>query len=372
MHAVHQRISSTLHSATATYLIGSQARGDADQASDLDLVVLTSGDLPAAHGLATAAYRASCPGGPPLDLTVLDHTELGSPATTDPARIQRREVLFPLIDHGRRIGGPDLAGLLGGRLRTLGAAGTQAMPWVFMRRVRGLPEHLQPADVSEPPQPYDEFLGYPQDDQIKVIVSLATWIGAGIVAARTGWDRVAAKEQVVARLAAVDPELTGWLREVIAMCRVCWGYSIPQDAADRAVLHRDLPPPAPARMRLRRRPPGPGPDDAGSRVVPSGRAGDRCRRVVRHPAAGRAPVPPVGCHRGRSDGTAGPGGSRRRHPRCRSAATRPARPGRHCDPLGRTALVGLRTAAGCGPSMSTWLARRCCSTSSPGHLGQLC
>ncbi|MDG4807195.1 nucleotidyltransferase domain-containing protein [Micromonospora sp. WMMD1120] len=235
LKTIHQDTCKALHEPTATYLIGSHARGNADQASDLDVVILTRGDVQTAQKLATSLYQERCPAGPPLDLTVLAYDDLGHPATTDLPRIQRREVLYPLADHGRHVGGPDLAGHLNSRL-IMGAAPTRAMPWVFTRRVRGLPEQLQPTAVSGPPVPDDDFLGYPRDGRVKIIVSLASWIGAGIVSMTTGWDRVAAKEHVVTRLNDVDPALAQWLREVITTCRTTWGYQMPRDSRGRALL----------------------------------------------------------------------------------------------------------------------------------------
>ncbi|MEU8180255.1 hypothetical protein AB0B86_05685 [Micromonospora sp. NPDC049047] len=84
--------------------------------------------------------------------------------------------------------------------------------------------------------PDDDFLGYPMDGRVKIVASLASWIGAGIVSMTTGWDRVAAKEHVVTRLNDVDPALARWLREVITTCRTTWGYRMPEDPRSRALL----------------------------------------------------------------------------------------------------------------------------------------
>ncbi|QOC93914.1 nucleotidyltransferase domain-containing protein [Micromonospora craniellae] len=237
LRTIHQQVSKALHEPTALYLIGSHARGNADQASDVDIVIITRGDAGAAHRIATSAYARHCPDGPQLDLTVLAHDELGHSATTDLARVQRREVLFPLVDHGQHIAGPDLATRLASRL-TVGAAPTTHMPWVFARRTRGLPERLQSTPVSVPPNPDDEFLGYPSGSRTKVVVSLASWIGAGIIAMRTGWEHLATKEHVVARLNDIDVSGARWLSETITVCRSSWGYSVPQSTIDRALLRK--------------------------------------------------------------------------------------------------------------------------------------
>jgi hypothetical protein len=218
------------------YLIGSYARGAADTASDLDVIAIAHGDRDRIGSAIGSLYSGRFPRFPTLDLTVFNLAQLERPPRSDFARIQRREVLFPLADHGIRISGPDFAHDIVARLSHLGAASAIQMPWVFCRRVRGLPEQLSPVDVSEPPDQADDFLGYLYRDSVKPVVTLSSWIGTAIVAIRSGRDTVAAKEQVIAQLQELDPELSYWLDGTVTLCRMVWHYAAPRSPSDRRAL----------------------------------------------------------------------------------------------------------------------------------------
>jgi|GEM_PF-2080499 len=191
MESVIRDAGDALQTRIGLYLIGSYARGVADSASDLDVVAMAYGNEGRIGSAIGSLYADRFPRFPPLDLTAFNLTQLRRSPRSDLARIRRREVLFPLADHGIRISGPDLARDIVVRFSQLGAASGVHMRWVFCRRVRGLPERLSPVDVGEPPDQADEFLGYLRWGRVKSIVTLSSWIGTAIVVMRSGRDTIA-------------------------------------------------------------------------------------------------------------------------------------------------------------------------------------
>jgi hypothetical protein len=176
---------------------------------------------------------------PDLDLTVFRQEELYGSSGTDSEWVKRRETLFPIVDHGVLVAGLPLAPELSKYLPEIEATTTIHMPYVFSRRARRLPERLAPVDVSLAPDPDDEFFGYTRDHRTKLIVSIATWIGTGIVAMRSKNRCLAAKEQVIEALSSVEPSLAHWISQIVGQCRTQWGYAVPAATPARAVL-RDI------------------------------------------------------------------------------------------------------------------------------------
>ncbi len=220
----------------AVYVVGSYARAAAGSESDLDLVVIGSDSTDSIRRTMKEIYL-NCQGSvPALDLTVFNATELRMAPLSDRERIARRESLFPLVDHGRHVAGPHFRSDILLRLDSLGAAETSRMPWVFSRRLRGETEVLAPVDIDDPPSRSDEYLGYLASGSTKLVVTLASWIGAGIVAIRSQDEHIASRNQAVRRLRSVEPSLANWLAEMIARCKKSWRYRLPTSEDDRREL----------------------------------------------------------------------------------------------------------------------------------------
>ncbi len=226
----------------AYYLLGSYSNGSAVPTSDLDMGLLLAdgyrdgGEEDRAVRLCQDCEAIS---GMLLELWVMSEERLAQP--------DRFGTALQLRFGSQLLYGEDVRG------RLVVQADDRYVRWAMHVPVYGLlGERGQSATLTSPldyPDPTGEFYGYDQlalagaggadRPGTKLLVAIVGRIAAALVALATGRYVGSKRESVALYRSYVADEWADLVEQVYTLCRNQWGYLVPSDPADRALL-RDL------------------------------------------------------------------------------------------------------------------------------------